>query len=483
MIVVGIGQSKHDGSICAYINGEIKYRKAERAHGKKHCFAPDYFMYETLREWGVSGGDVDLFIQTDSGIFDTGAKTLPYDGEMILSKGTNHLVVDHHMAHVWSDLSYMGADQAVVVDGRGSGHHTGLVISATRPAFRINQFSIGKTMRILMGFTNNSDDQVGPDAAGKLMGLMSYGTSDPAFYAQYKDVNPAEWIHNLNMMPPEQRGPEVESWLNILATCNDLLYSLLYSNYFERTDKSKKIIYSGGCALNIDWNRRVQDAGYQLSVMPYVYDGGLSIGLVRWGMSLLGEEPFTTMPDFPYCQDDEAPESLPSTKTIKKVAEELAKGKIVGWYQGHGELGPRALGNRSILMRPDLVDGKDVINQKVKHREWWRPFGASVKQDQASKYFDINDSPYMLLTSKVLSSDLHSITHVDGTCRHQTVTPQQNVAYYELLDEFEKLTGISVLLNTSLNLGGKPIAGTIKEAKELYATSGMDALCIGDHLK
>jgi carbamoyltransferase len=133
-------------------------------------------------------------------------------------------------------------------------------------------------------------------------------------------------------------------------------------------------------------------------------------------------------------------------------------------------------------MRPDIPNGKDIINQKVKHREWWRPFGASVKQDKASKYFDLDNSPYMLYTAKVLKDDLPSITHADGTCRHQTVTPEQNSVFYNLLDAFESKTGLPVLLNTSLNLGGKPIAGKIEEAVELFQNSEMDALCVGDEL-
>ena len=182
-------------------------------------------------------------------------------------------------------------------------------------------------------------------------------------------------------------------------------------------------------------------------------------------------------------QDDEAP-SRPSTKTIKDTAEQLAQGKIVGWYQGHGEIGPRALGNRSILMNPFDPHGKDFINNKVKHREPFRPFGASVLENKVSRYFYWNGpSRYMLYVTDVLEPDrFPTITHADGTCRVNTVPPEQE-DYYMLLQEYEKLTGVPVLLNTSLNNSGKPIAGRIADALELYYTTDLDTLVVGDEIK
>merc|ERR1711995_25527 len=129
---------------------------------------------------------------------------------------------------------------------------------------------------------------------------------------------------------------------------------------------------------------------YNMDILPHVYDGGLSIGALRYAVGYdfdIGE--------FPYCQDDYAPEEV-NDQTIEEAAELLAQGMIVGWYQGHGEIGPRALGNRSILMNPMIKNGKDILNSRVKKREWWRPFGASVLREKAAEYFDIDDSPYML---------------------------------------------------------------------------------------
>ena len=160
----------------------------------------------------------------------------------------------------------------------------------------------------------------------------------------------------------------------------------------------------------------------------------------------------------------------------------LSQNKIVGWYQGHGEYGPRALGNRSILMNPCMENGKDFINQKVKNREWWRPFGASIKEERSSDYFDIKYSPYMLFSSKVLKKVIPAVTHVDNTCRHQTVNINQNYYFYKLLDAFENKTKIPILLNTSLNEGGKPICSTIEQAKKVLKKTKLDYLCVGDNI-
>ena len=177
-------------------------------------------------------------------------------------------------------------------------------------------------------------------------------------------------------------------------------------------------------------------------------------------------------------QDDEAPEDEPDIWTTIEVAKLIADNKVVGWYQGHGEVGPRALGNRSILFNAANKDAKERVN-KIKQREWWRPFGASVTEEEASQFFDIPKSRHMLFNSKVLYSGIPGVTHVDGTCRHQTVPSSDNPFYYLL--EYVKLeTDLPIVLNTSLNSRGKPICATIEQALDIFKTTEMDAICIGN---
>ena len=167
-------------------------------------------------------------------------------------------------------------------------------------------------------------------------------------------------------------------------------------------------------------------------------------------------------------------------RTISIAAELIAQNKVVGWYQGNGEVGPRALGNRSILFNPTNKEAKEKVN-KIKQREWWRPFGASVLEDKADRFFDLPVSRHMLFNSNVLYSGIPGVTHVDGTCRHQTV-PDNDTPLYWLLSYVEHEIGVPVLLNTSLDQKGKPLCSTIEQAIQLFKNTDMDALCVGNTL-
>jgi len=493
MIVIGLGKASHDCNVCAYIDGEIKYAKYEREIGQKHARAIESWFYKKLFQWGIDFDKINLIVETDGGYYNGKFKSLrlPYGGLSYYTKHKKddigkHYILDHHLAHAWSNSNFKESSQALVLDGMGSGGNTTMVYSNGKIE-RTNNFSPGTTLNTVGGSLGVGTSKH-IDNAGKVMGLVPYGTPDLDLFQSLKKVVPKGLeiiIEKLVMSKvPNETETNTDQWkttLKNLATINELCYAVVL-NYVKKLDKSKPIIYSGGCALNVDWNRRLMDEGYNLLIDPHVYDGGLSIGCMRFGVNLLGGNISTEIKNFPYIQDDDAPEDNPTEETITKIAEYLSQGKIVGWYQGHGEIGPRALGNRSILMDPTIADGKHILNSKVKHREWFRPFGASVKQDKAKQYFDLEDNPYMLFTSKVLDDRLKSVTHVDGTCRHQTVTPEQNSLFYSLLDKFEQIKGIPVLLNTSLNLGGKPIAGNPADAIELFNTTEMDILCIGNRI-
>jgi carbamoyltransferase len=493
MIVVGLGKAHHDCSICVYIDGEIKYAKYEREIGRKHARAPEQWFYKKLFQWGIDFDKINLIIETDGGYYHNGHKSTrtPFGGVNFYTKHkkyntTKHYILDHHLAHAWSNSKFKPTAQAMIIDGMGSGGNTTMMYN-NEIIRRTSNYSPGTCF-------NEIGDRLGlgvgkhMDNPGKVMGLIPYGNPDMKLFDSLKSLVP-KGLPNISQkfsitnIPPETEC-NTDIWkttITNVCTINELCYKIVL-DYMKQLDKSKPIIYSGGCALNVDWNRRLLDAGYNLLIEPHVYDGGLSVGCMRFGLSLFSEKYLINIKDFPYIQDDIVPEESPTETTMATIAEYLAEGKIVGWYQGNGEIGPRALGNRSILMDPTIADGKDILNSKVKHREWFRPFGASVKRDKAKEYFDLEDNPYMLFTSKVLDDRLKSVTHVDGTCRHQTVTPEQNPIFYSLLDKFEQIKGIPVLLNTSLNLGGKPIAGNPADAIELFNTTEMDVLCIGNRI-
>ena len=173
---------------------------------------------------------------------------------------------------------------------------------------------------------------------------------------------------------------------------------------------------------------------------------------------------------------------IESENVASEVSQYLAQGKIIGWFNGRMEFGPRALGNRSILTAPFPADMKDILNDKVKHREGFRPFAPVVRLDECDKYFDNeHESPYMLLVYNVREQyrdKIPAITHVDGTARVQTVTEDQNPRLYELITEFEKLTDIGVILNTSFNVMGQPIVNNPKQAIECFLSTHMDYLVL-----
>ena len=161
--------------------------------------------------------------------------------------------------------------------------------------------------------------------------------------------------------------------------------------------------------------------------------------------------------------------------SYKEVANLLSMRKIVAIYQGRSEAGPRALGNRSILFDPTAEDGQDLVNL-VKLRETFRPFAGVVMQEYASQWFDVEENPHMTYAVKVKTDTLPTITHIDGTCRVQTVTKDQNEHLYNLLDAFNRKTGIPILLNTSFNLAGEPLVETPEDAINTHQRSAIDYL-------
>ena len=169
---------------------------------------------------------------------------------------------------------------------------------------------------------------------------------------------------------------------------------------------------------------------------------------------------------------------------MKKTAKLISEDNIVGWYQGKMEWGPRALGNRSILADPRISKMKDILNEKIKHRESFRPFAPSILEEYISEYFELDiPSPYMLFVANVKKPDkIPAVTHVDGTGRLQSVSKNSNPLYYDLISEFYKITNIPVIINTSMNVMGEPIVNTPEQAHKMIIKTDMDYLVIGNHL-
>lgn len=303
--------------------------------------------------------------------------------------------------------------------------------------------------------------------------------------------------------PKSDKLPD-EYYASIAFTAQKLFeeFAFLLGLRLKAITGSDNLCVAGGCALNIDANHNfLTRAGFKrLFVQPASSDHGIPLGCALWGYHVILKKPRAWEMRSAALGRAYSTEEIVAalekrggeieTKRSDTVAAETAKliadGKIIGWFQGGAEYGPRALGHRSILCDARVEDMRDILNDRVKHREMWRPFAASVLLEKQSEWFDIDhESPFMLLASHVhddKKKKVPSIVHVDGTCRTQTVTKEHNGVYYELIREFEKLTGVPLVLNTSFNLGGEPIVETPEDALDTFLRTNMDYLVLGEHI-
>ncbi len=268
----------------------------------------------------------------------------------------------------------------------------------------------------------------------------------------------------------------------------------------HKKTRCKHIVVAGGVALNSVMNGRiVRESGFDdLYVMPAAGDNGTAIGAAFYVYNVEKGFPRNFVHDDPYVgtrySNDEIRKTLLECKlnferhdNIEAVAaEELRKGSILGWFQGRMEIGPRALGNRSILADPTLPGMKDKINAEVKHREAYRPFAPSVVVEAKDKYFESKvEAPFMLKVCDVVESArevIPAITHVDGSARLQTVRKELNPRYHTLISEFGKRSGVPVVLNTSFNVQGEPIVESPFHAIRCFFSTGLDVLVLGNYL-
>ncbi|NTX13830.1 SCP2 sterol-binding domain-containing protein [Myxococcus sp. CA051A] len=279
--------------------------------------------------------------------------------------------------------------------------------------------------------------------------------------------------------------------------------ALLYVvNHRYEQAPSDNLVYAGGVALNAVANRviRTQSRFKNMFIQPAAGDNGLAVGCAYYGWqevlkrervkatgsSAFGRHYRRDEVDAALKNHDDLLKEEPAQDVYRRTAELLADGKVVGWFQGGSELGPRALGHRSILADPRLPEMRDFINSKVKFREDFRPFAPSVLREDCSTYFDCDyESPYMVMVAPVRPewrSRIPSVVHQDFSARIQTVTEDVSPAYYRLLKQFKEVTGISVLLNTSFNRKGMPIVETPEEAIRFFLSCALDALVLEDRI-
>jgi len=286
---------------------------------------------------------------------------------------------------------------------------------------------------------------------------------------------------------------------SVQKVCEEVVLQMV--RYIHKETGLQNLCMAGGVALNCVANGRVirETPMKNLFVQPAAGDAGGAVGVAHylyntidkkprgpaWTHAYLGPE-FTDAQIAQYLDGAGAKyRTLADRELVEQTAELLAKGNVVGWFQGRMEFGPRALGGRSILADPRDAKMRDTLNMKIKFREGFRPFAPSVLADKAKEWFEIDcESPYMLLVAQVREGKrvIPSVTHVDNSARLQTVTRDESPLYYDLISEFEKLTGVPVIINTSFNVRGEPIVCTPHDAYLCFMRTNMDQLVLGHHL-
>ena len=279
----------------------------------------------------------------------------------------------------------------------------------------------------------------------------------------------------------------------------DIFFYLL--NQLHSRVPSEDLAMAGGCALNSVANGKLFDCTpfRRTYIQPAAGDEGLAIGAALHTYHSVLKQPRRHElkqsylgPDFSESRIQSALEKiglqyrkLERPIFLDTVAEKIASGNVVGWFQGRMEWGPRALGNRSIVAHPGLPNMKDVLNARIKHREWFRPFAPSILANRQHDYFEHDHpSPFMLHVYKIRPDkrkELCAVNHVDDTGRLQSVTREENPMYYDLISAFHQKTGIPVILNTSFN-ENEPIVCTPEEAIDCFQRTRMDVLAIGPFL-
>ena len=366
----------------------------------------------------------------------------------------------------------------------------------------------------------------------KLMGLSSYGK--PKFYDlildNLIDVKDDGSIH-LNMEyfaftydkvmtskkfselfginPKSKDEKTLQIHFDIGASAQKVLEDVILKmvNHIHSKTKMKNICIGGGVALNGVANYKIlKESPFEnIHIPPSPGDAGSAVGAAQYlyyvyhknskntpkDISELIHENVYVGPSFSEMDikkfldsNNISYEMFDRSSLLKKTAQLISEGNIVGWYQGKMEWGPRALGNRSILADPRKAEMKDILNAKIKHRESFRPFAPSILEEYAGEYFDIDvASPYMLMVAPVKKpNEIPAVTHVDGTGRLQTVSKTSNPLYYDLINEFYKITNIPVIINTSMNVMGEPIVNTPEQAYQMIVKTDMDYVVLNNFI-
>jgi carbamoyltransferase len=530
--IIGVNTG-HDGGAAIIVDGKIVCAISEERLNRQrysHGYLQSFFY--CLYAANVTINDISLVV------FSSYGESLPfeYQGELqgLGIPKDKFISVDHHLSHAYSSYFFSSFSDSliVVLDGEGNNSDTEsyyigegekiIKIGGNDPK-RNSAKGIGRTYESFTNFLGWTDQD-----AGKTMGLAPFANASSitiplfeindtqvgSFLAEKYEKGAADFIkkYKLPFGEPYSKGETQEG---ILAAAyvqrqTEQIILELITRLVKKTGK-RRLCFSGGVALNSSLNaklihEKIVDAVF---IIPAASDRGQPIGNALYGYQQLTGSQLKNPLQNDYFgraySDKEIVTALqrkhsahvrkiiPTRKIFyekqkdiaKNTAQLIADGKIVGWFQGGSELGPRALGHRSIICDPRNSSMRDILNKRIKHRESFRPFAPSCLAEFESDYFDFQGpSPYMLFVVPIKKNHLDtipSVRHVDNTGRLQTVTRADNGIYYDLIREFYKITGVPVVLDTSFN-DNEPIVETPGDAVTTFLSTDLDYLAIGDYL-
>ncbi len=433
---------------------------------------------------------------------------------------------DHHLAH--AACAYYTQPKTekhliFTIDGAGDQTCTAIWLAKNNAIILLKKYYKEAAIGWAYSIVTEGLGWIHGDGEGKVMGLAPYGDFNickgvldklfPAFekteLVKSSEINegyfwPDRGAKHFHFKEAVEVAELAKKYgrENIAAEAQRKLEEVilnLVKNYIEKTG-IRKICFAGGVFLNVKLNQKIWNNRKELNLeKQYIYpnpgDAGLAVGAALWGYYqeakfngvvlenvFLGSEYSTE--EIQTILDIRKLKYTKINNPSKKAAELLAENKIVGWFQGRMESGPRALGNRSILMSPLKKENKDILNSYVKFRESFRPFCPSMTHESKDKYLKDSRDEFFMLTSfdakEEMWDKIPAVVHLDGTVRPQMVRKKDNEKFWNLICEFEKRTGESVLLNTSFNVMGEPMVRSPEDAIRCFFNSGMDALFLGD---
>lgn len=433
--------------------------------------------------------------------------------------------VGHHDSHAASFfVSPFEEATILVMDGYGDDASTSVYTGKRNHVERHWHSSLFNSMGILYTFVTQYLGFAGFSDEGKVMALAAFGDDslvepfskvvslrpngqyalDMSYFNfdAYGSLQPFRAKFFDEFGPPRIPGEPIMKRHRDIAralqwTLEDIVLHIAQDCL--RRFPSRNLVVSGGVGLNCVANARLsrETAFERVWVPPIASDSGAPLGSALWHWHMHERRPRSYELEHAYLGLSYGPEQIRSaleaasldyrqlsrSELIRRCAHDLSRGRIVGWYQGRFEAGPRALGNRSLLADPRRADMKHIINSRIKRREDFRPFAPVVLFDAAPEFFDISEpEPFMTVAARVhphMAHKIPAVVHVDGTARVQTVERKHNPAYYDLIEAFGEITGVPVLLNTSFN-DREPIVAKPEEAIACFRRAEIDVLAIGD---